>query len=365
VNAFSQQISQGLREWFEAARDRVGGKLSNVARGTFTLALFLGGAYLVDARQNTYIGLFLVGWSFGRASTYMLTLYRLSVGRALLGVVADTRCNTTIELYVAVNEVLNHSTVAAAFERLKTSSRIDPDVAFENWRDSAVERYRMRDKVPTEGREYEHVVFNIRAGQLWKNLELQRLPVILHELLIPDESLKKTAGFFRADEKYDGLKIRLLVINGVLKLQVGNWSEEETGHREPGQSQGHWIAWDTVTTFPLLLNPLDHYLPPRFLLLDFFSSSTRSKRRSKEKRAFFRYADDYYRALGTWGEYGEERLKDRQGRQFEKWLESEGFHRVWEQPSWSNRFMRIELNRVHVDYETYKWLSDEGERFYG
>ena len=169
---------------------------------------------------------------------------------------------------------------------------------------------------------------------------------------------------------YEGLKIRILVINGVLKVQVGEWTEK-TGHREPGQGSGQWLAWDTVTTFPLFLQALDHYLPPRFLLLDYFSSLSHRKHWSRDKKAFFRHADEYRRVLSTWGEYRENRLQDRQAKQFDQWLTREGFRRTWEdsqpplQPSWSNPVMRIDLNYVQVDYDTYRWLSDEGEKVYG
>ncbi len=54
----------------------------NALRFSFTVALFVGGAYLVDTRTNVYVGLLLVGWSFARASTYTQMAYRISLGRS-------------------------------------------------------------------------------------------------------------------------------------------------------------------------------------------------------------------------------------------------------------------------------------------
>jgi hypothetical protein len=210
----------------------------------------------------------------------------------------------------------------------------------------------------------ERVTFEVRAGQLWKDGEYRQSPFIHHEVLIPDESMKRESWSAKA---YDGLRIRAHVINGVLKVQVGRWNED-FGHREPGQKY-HWMAWDTVTSFPLLLNPLDHYLSPRLLLLDFFSMPHHRKGWQREKRRFFRRVEEYRRVLGTWGEYGEDSLETQQARELEGWLKREGFRRTGgdEPPlenSWRNEFLEIDLRSIQVDHGFYRWLADEGEKYY-
>ena len=137
---------------------------------------------MVDTRQNTYVGIILLGWTFARVITYTLTIHRVTVGRVLLDVVSDTRCNTIIRVDVLIAEILGHSDVARALDRLKASGRIESDITVESWRASLMELYRSRRKFP-DGEELPHyceqVVFNIRAGQLWKNDQLQQLPVII------------------------------------------------------------------------------------------------------------------------------------------------------------------------------------------
>lgn len=361
-------LSNRSREWFDSAVEQTLSFFWNAARACFTIGLFLGGAYLIDNRSNVYVGLLLVGWSFARASAYVQMVYRLSLGRAVLDAVSETRANTRIEIYMKIDAVLEHPAVVATFERLQQLGRIPVEVTINQWREGLVQRFRARADLPAEHKSWALVVFEVRAGQLWKNGEYRGSPVIFHEVLIPDDSLKKKYAWGDDEEmRYDGVRFRVLVINGLLKLQVGEW-DEETGHREPGQKYG-WMAWDTITTFPLLLDPLDHFLPPRFLLLDYFSFPHHRKRWPGAKRTFFRQADEYRRALSTFGEYGENRLHERQANQFKRWLEREGFTRTWGDeppltPSWGNRFMRVDFATTQADFHAYRWLSEEGEEVY-
>ena len=185
----SASLSKRSTEWFESAVEQTRAFFWNAARACFTFGLFLGGAYLIDSRNNVYIGLLLVGWSFARASTYIQMAYRLSLGRAVLDAVSETRSNTRIELYMKIDAVLEHSAVVATFERLKQRRRIPVEVTIDRWREGLVQRFRTRAELPPEDKSWALVVFEVRAGQLWKNGEYRGSPVIFHEVLIPDESL--------------------------------------------------------------------------------------------------------------------------------------------------------------------------------
>ena len=340
----------------------------NIFRLGFTVGLFFSGAYLIDSRSNVYLGLLLVGWSLVRTSTYV---YRLSFGRLLLEAVAEARAAIRIEIYMKIDAILAHPMCIAAFQRLQALGRIPSDVTVDEWQYALLNRFRSRAEIPAGHQPWEHTVFEVRAGQLWVNGEYRRSSVIWHEILIPDESMKKQLAWEEEDEQYYGLRIRVFVLNGLLKVQVGKWDEDE-GHRETGQ-QYKWIAWDTITTFPLLLNPLDHHLPPRFLLLDYFSSPLHRSNWAQAKRTFFLQADEYRRALSSFfEENGEQRIHDRQAREFGRWLELEGFTRTWSDeppaiPSWGNRFIRVDFindQSVYDDYDNYRWLSDESEKVY-
>jgi hypothetical protein len=357
------QNTSTVAEWFADAKHNVHAVGLSTARTLLTVGLFIGGAYLIDSRTNTYAGLLFVGWSFSRVSAYALRAYRLSVGASLLEAVAATRANTRTDLLLRIDAIIGHPAVNAAFDRLKRLGRIQTPVTFAEWRDGLIRRYRAEHDIAPEDNPLERVAFEVRAGQLWKDGEYRQSPFIHHEVLIADESMKRESFLAKG---HDGLRIRVLVINGVLKVQVGRW-DEEFGHREPGQN--NWIAWDTVTSFPLLLNPLDHYLSPRLLLMDYFSMPHHRKSWQREKRRFFRRVEEYRRVLGTWGEYGENSLATRQAKELEGWLKREGFQRTGgDDPplenSWRNEFLQIEIHSVQVEFDLYRWLSDENEKYY-
>src|SRR5205814_6376832 len=141
------------------------------------------------------------------------------------------------------------------------------------------------------------------------------------------------------------LLVRVVVIDGLLKVQVGEWTTY-TGHREPKQDEDAWIAWDTITTFPLVLNPHDHRLPPRLLLLDRYPDLT-----------LFRWTLEYRRVLTA-----EQWRSPRFANEFQRWLKREDFSRIGgEEPplfrGWENRFLTISFHHTYLD-GLHELLSD-------
>jgi hypothetical protein len=326
--------------------------LADWSRPAFTIALFLIGAYLVG-NQQIYVGLLLVGVSFVRWSAE-------SHWRTLLNVVADTRVSTTIHAHLNLEAILDHPAARSASNRLRQLGRLPADSTHDQWTRSLIERFQQRASV-SEGAGV-RVTFECRGGQVWINGEHRPFPGLVHEFVIPDDAQqRKHSDLWPGDEAYAGVRVRVIVINGILKLQIGEW-DEETGYREAGQ-QYDWMAWDTITTFPLLLNPIDHRLSPRLLLCGYFSYPIHRKDWHRMKRLFGRQADDYCRALRTFGEYGENRRLTAMNRDFEYWLREEGFKRLSVneppfQPVWSNRFLYLELRTSTADFDAYQWLSD-------
>lgn len=348
-----------VKAWLVGVSRRASSGVWNTLRLSFTVALFIGGAYLVDTRINVYVGLLLVGWSFARASIYAQMAIRLSHFRFLLDAVSETRSAIRMEMYLKIDAILEHPACIAAFERLKGVGRVPAEVTLEKWRQALIERFRNRAKLPAEHKPWAHVVFEIRAGQLWVDGAYRCSSVIYHDVLIPDDSLKTEYALSNDEnDKYHGLKVRAFVLNGLLTVQIGEWREEE-GHREAGQEYS-WMAWDTITTFPLLLNPLDHYLPPRFLLLDYFSLPLHRPDWAHAKRKFFQQAEEYRRALSTFGAHAENRLHERQAREFKRWLDAESFELISPTfPSWVNKFLVIHFAVANTASDTYNWLSAE------
>jgi hypothetical protein len=205
----------------------------------------------------------------------------------LIDVVAETRAAVTMELYLKIDAILQHPKCVEAFHRLQALKRIPAEVDVAEWQRNLLDKFRERASLPADEQPWAHAVFEIRGSQRWVNGMYQPSPVILYEILIPEDALKSHASALDGDGAYHGLTIRTFVLNGVLKVQVGQWGDEEEGSREPGQIVP-WMAWDTITTFPLLLNPADHYLPTRFLLLDYFIQPMHRPEWSRAKRRFQR-----------------------------------------------------------------------------
>jgi hypothetical protein len=346
-------------------RDDIAASALNALRWIITAGMFFGGLYLIETQRSLYVGVVFVGWAFIRASAYVQHVYRMPLGPTLLDAASASAANTTIKLMLKIDAVVDHPSLRGAFDRLRAKGRIGPEVVFADWQAGLVRRFREGAQLPEGHRSWEVVSFDFRAGQIWKNGEYSRMSFIFHEVLIPEESMKPKHVLSHSDDIYfDGLRIRAVVINGILKVQIGKWSEE-SGYREPKQSS-HWMAWDTITTFPLILNSLDHRLPPRLLLLDYFSLPHHRSGWKRAKRRAFRQADEYRRVLSTFGTYGESALWERQRREFKRWLEKEGFTAdSYSSDEWHNDFLSINITCRSVESDTYRWLSDEGETYYG
>ncbi len=290
----------------------------NFVRLAFTVLLFFGGAYLIEKDINVYFGLILVGWSFLRVFKDVRAAYTMPLERSLLDAVSESRAATKISISLKVDGILGHHALGAAFERLKGLGRLSSEVTIEQWRQTLLEKFRKQEGLLSDDPTWAKVEFDIRSGQLWVDGDYRQNSIIYHAILIPDESLENPyAG-------RDGLTIRIFVLNGQLVVQVGEW-EEEDGRREEWQKDTSWIAWDTVTEFPLLLCPLVHYIPPRFLLLDIFANSLDHPNWERMKASYFERVENYRRVLGAFGEPGEEELRKRQLDEFKSQLAKEGY----------------------------------------
>jgi len=133
----------------------------------FPIVIFVFGAYLIDVRRSVYLGLIFVGWSF--ASVYTRLLLREGIGRVLFDAVAETRCDTRLEVSVFIETVLAQPAIAATFERLRALGRLPPDLTVETWRQELVRTYATRRGVSDDSPPVERVVFEVRSGQLWKD----------------------------------------------------------------------------------------------------------------------------------------------------------------------------------------------------
>jgi hypothetical protein len=105
---------------------------------------------------------------------------------------------------------------------------------------------------------------------VWKNGELDFSDAIWHEIFIPYELIgaaedRHAPGFPPSLET--GLTIRLLLVNGILRLQAGDHSKESSPDRFTSLTREFEVyrARETITSFPLLYCPAQHRIPARYM----------------------------------------------------------------------------------------------------
>ena len=182
-------------------------------------------------------------------------------------------CNVYLELGINVEAVVLHPAVARLFERLREKNAVQ-DASHAEWARRLLDNYRRQSSNPSS---WETVRFHIKSNLVWKNGKVDFSDAIWHEIFIPYESAGATAadytpGFPPTLET--GVTIRLILVNGILKLQAGDYSQELTPNEIRAEGPEVYQARETITSFPLLYFPSQHRLPERYM--NFTSSATDS-----------------------------------------------------------------------------------------
>ena len=335
--------------------EAVGSTLWSLVLGVLPLAMILVGAFFLQVARHAAIGVVLVVggafWIGGRA------LVDYSLGRPLETFAAQ-RCNAVLVARIFLREVLGSRPMKRVFERLQELGAIEPQVSFPTWSAALVDEFRRGRGLAPEAEAVETVTFDLTGGQLKVNDVPRRLPILEHELSIP-WSLGGVAAVEQREQLDPKLKIRLAVLNGVLRLQVGEWTR--TLGPAGASATEDYRAWDTLASFPLLLDPLDHFLPPQYLLLDFFVEAGDVPHRSARKRQFLNRVEDYRRILNTWGGYGEGLRWKRMKRHFHDWLERDGFEQDRTSTldsAWTHPYMSLQIHCDQDRLEMHEQLRD-------
>ncbi len=124
-----------IAEWRVDAREALR-RVPTMLRGALTLALFVGGAYLIDQR-STYLGVLALSWSLLRVAA---SSRKVRVAHAfVLDHTIDLNCNARISLGLRMDNIIGHEAVRRLFDRLKEAGRLDESVRWEEWRDLLIE----------------------------------------------------------------------------------------------------------------------------------------------------------------------------------------------------------------------------------
>lgn len=358
----SERIGERIADWIDEHRD-----FWSMVWIPINISLVGWGWDMWSSHSHTGIGpalLFLGAFGVARE---VLRLHSLQTSTAVLDIMSEQQCATHTEVIIDLDQVLRHRSLARAFRRLQALKRIPPEQEFEKWRDSLLVRYKERTKVDAAHPAVAHVEFEFSGGQFTVDKEPRRFPILDRQILIPDPSMKRHGGFSESEEfQYNGVRVRLVIIGGLLKVQLGRWDKELAGKKN---SYGDWTAWDTVTRFPLILNAGVHRFPPRFLFMEYSLLPKRPKPWEPSAKKFWRMVADYRRELAAWmADRGEYRLQVRMARAFQTWLAKEHFKSVeylLGDDGWENRYMRVVFSGPADRFQLHQYLSDVDEDYHG
>jgi len=209
----------------------------------------------------------------------------------------DKKCNTIIELNINITEVLKHGELERLFEILQKKKI----VKFKNkdeWVNKILENYKKIYKVKEDcvvkdtRYVWNKIKFNIKNNILWKNEKIDFNDTVYHELFIPykyKSDKEEQERFVTGIE--DGLKIRIFIINGILKLQVGSFNKETSPQIIREGLLGVYQTHVTITSFPIMY--IQHEIPEKYLNLSAYATKSWKNMYSATKEKAINFPSDW------------------------------------------------------------------------
>jgi hypothetical protein len=243
----------------------------------------------------------------------------------------ERRCNCELEIDIGMERVLQHKSLAELLERMRSKGTIKDGMSKDEWLARLFENYKQENK---NSNGLETVRFNIKNNVLWKNGEIDFRDTIYHEIFIPFEAGAKRPTFAFVPEIDVGITIRVLVVNGILKLQFGNFSKEMSPDADGSSC---YRRYETVTSFPLINFSYRHRIPENYLNLSMYATNSYWEKRKSKKgdwlkdwQAVVKDVADYKYVCSVADEYVSNRRRwDKITKRFDQirdeWLKREGF----------------------------------------
>jgi hypothetical protein len=200
---------------------------------------------------------------------------------------ARTPTNCYLDCDVGIDRVLAHSEVERLFGLLKAKSLIDAPTV-DAWRAQLLANWQQVTKTTNL---HDTVNIHARGDVLVINDKLApRADWIHYQIRIP-YNLDENTGKFRYPSIHHELEIRLVAVNGVLKLQIGHFNQEFSPHIfSPGPAIAKYQTYTTVSSFPLMYCAGEFAFPVSTIGLSFYAAESykellveRSKRTRKKR----------------------------------------------------------------------------------
>jgi hypothetical protein len=255
--------------------------LSKIFSRVFTVGLVAASVYFFY-QHNYLVGVSFLIMAVLRVFGYNLERFAKGLGDLAKHAEIEKKCNCVIELTMNVEEVLKHESVRALFDKLRTKGVIKEGQEKDNWTKLLVQNY--QQKYQTD-QPFEKVKFNIKNNLLWKNGAIDFNDNIYHEFFLPyayvtgqdDDHVP-----FWAPKIQVGLSIRIFMVNGIIKLQIGDFSKEYSSDVvEKGMAV--YKTYETVTSFPLLYFSHRHRIPENYLNLSMYATNAYYEHQKRQK----------------------------------------------------------------------------------
>jgi len=217
--------------------------------------------------------------------------------------------NTSVVTWADINveRLLQSKNVAVIFDRLSEDGNIPPDTERQSWLDQILAS--CKEKF---GSHIIKVKLHVLGNTLLIDDKVVPQKWVEHEWLIPHQSFCREPNLqakmsWSFDPERDGFRVRLLLVNGMLRLQIWRGPWQEGGYER--------VAWTTVRSFSLMWHGI--HLPLWAYGLDYHMG--RDNR--KDRRAFFRDTSDYRYLLATaWADSRWSAISDRFEKKRDDWM---------------------------------------------
>ena len=272
-----------------------------VARPAFCLVLLGVAAYLFLNGYHFWAVL-CIAW-LGYLALHKWLARVLSILSRVQSIQEEHGCNALLHCRFDVEKALAHRSVENLYDSLHTEGTVAV-ATFQDWISLLADNYRRKYKRDTT---VEEVRFNVKNNVVFKNGEPDFwTDTIYHALDIPyvySDGQEPSAGLFVSSDEKE-LSLRLFIVNGHLKLQVGEFSKRHSPRVLRDGSLAVYENWATVTWFPLIYFSYEHGLPVRCLNLssdatDSYKEHLAGRRRSDVKRRFWKRAPDMFADWST------------------------------------------------------------------
>lgn len=246
------------------------------------VTLIIGAASVYFFYANNFIvALILFTWFLSRLFGYNLKRIFEGLGHSEV----ERQSNIVLELKINIVAILNHKAVSDLFDRLQNGkkSMFRSEFKFSDkkkWVEQIIENYKKKynnenDWTNKEGQRFvwDSVKFNIKNNILWKNGQIDFSDSIEHELVIPYEFKGKDDDDSMSwNDVGSGLRVRVIIVNGMIKVQIGNFDKESSPEVYRDSGLAAYKTWETITTFPLMY--VSQSIPTHYLNLSMYATDS-------------------------------------------------------------------------------------------